>query len=94
MEIAFEWDSEKAEINDRKHGVTFVEAATAFGDPLSVILPDPRHSIGEERFVLFGRSDRSRLLAVMHTERGEKIRIISARLMTSRETREYAEGTS
>ena len=94
MEIAFEWDSEKAEINDRKHGVTFVEAATAFGDPLSVILPDPRHSIGEERFVLFGRSDRSRLLAVMHTERGEKIRIISARLMTSREKREYAEGTS
>ena len=94
MEIAFEWDQEKAEINTRKHGVTFAEAATAFGDPLSVVLSDPRHSIGEERFVLFGRSDRSRLLAVMHTERGEKIRIISARLMTPREKREYAEGTS
>lgn len=94
MEIAFEWDPEKAERNNRKHGVTFTEAATAFGDPLSVVLPDPRHSIGEERFVLFGRSDRTRLMTVMYTERGEEIRIISARLMTPREKREYAEGIS
>jgi len=92
MQVAFEWDPTKAEANARKHGVTFVEASTAFGDPLSVILPDPRHSISEARFVLFGRSLRGRLLAVMHTERGDRIRIISARPMTSRERREYAEG--
>lgn len=89
MDIEFEWDPEKALGNERKHGVSFLEAATAFGDPLSVTVPDPRHSVGEERFVLFGQSGRGRLLAVMHTERGSKIRIISARLMTSREKREY-----
>lgn len=92
MEIDFEWDSDKAESNLRKHGVSFTEAGTAFGDPLSVTVPDPRHSAGEERFVLHGRSNRGRLLAVMHTERQGAIRIISARLMTPRERREYEEG--
>jgi len=92
MELEFEWDPAKAEINARKHGVSFPEAATAFRDPLSVAVADPRHSVGEERFVLFGRSDRGRLLAVMHTERGTAIRIISARPLTSRERREYEEG--
>jgi uncharacterized DUF497 family protein len=92
MDVDFEWDPAKAESNARKHGVTFTEAATAFGDPLSVTVADPRHSLAEERYVLFGRSDRGRLLAVMHTERGMIIRIISARLMTPRERREYEEG--
>lgn len=92
METEFEWDPDKAAFNGRKHGVTFHEAATAFGDPLSVTVPDPRHSVGEERFVLFGRSGRGRLLAVMHTERGAVIRIISARQATPRERREYEEG--
>ena len=93
MELEFEWDPARAESNARKHGVTFPEAATAFHDPLSVTVNDPRHSGHEERFVLFGRSDRGRLLAVMHTERGTVIRIISARQVTSRERREYEEGS-
>lgn len=92
MDLEFDWDAAKAEANERKHGVSFLEAASAFNDPLSVTVDDPRHSIGEHRFVLFGRSGRGRLLAVMHTERGQVIRIISARLMTSPERREYEEG--
>jgi uncharacterized DUF497 family protein len=92
MDLEFEWDPDKAAANARKHGVDFDEAGTAFADPLSVTVPDSRHSISEERFVLFGRSDRGRVLAVMHTERGQAIRIISARLATARERREYAEG--
>ena len=93
MDLEFEWDPHKAEANARKHGVTFSEASTAFRDPLSVTVPDPRHSLGEERFVLFGRSERDRMLAVMHNERGSRIRIVRARLMTPRERREYAEGS-
>lgn len=92
MELEFEWDPEKAFANERKHGVSFSEAGTAFGDPLSVTVPDTRHSLDEDRYILFGRSDRGRLLAVMHTERGAAIRIISARLVTTRERREYQEG--
>jgi uncharacterized DUF497 family protein len=91
MELDFEWNASKAEVNARKHGVTFPEAATSFRDPLSVTVADPRHSLLEERLVLFGRSEQGRLLAVMHTERGSRIRIISARSMTPRERREYAE---
>ncbi|HEU4880672.1 MAG TPA: BrnT family toxin [Longimicrobium sp.] len=93
MELEFEWDPDKAAANEHKHGVTFPEAGTAFGDPLSVSIPDTRHSTDEDRYILFGRSDRGRLLAVMHTDRGTAIRIISARLVTARERREYEEGT-
>ncbi|HEX7241332.1 MAG TPA: BrnT family toxin [Longimicrobiaceae bacterium] len=92
MDIDFEWDPAKAESNARKHGVTFMEAATAFSDPLSVTVGDPRHSVSEERFVLFGRSESGRFLAVMHTERGAALRIISARQMTPGERREYEQG--
>lgn len=92
MELEFEWDPAKAEANQRKHGVSFPEAGTAFGDPLSVTIPDTRHSMDEDRYILFGRSDQGRLLAVMHTERDTAIRIISARLVTARERREYEEG--
>lgn len=92
--IEFEWDPEKSESNLRKHGVSFLEAATAFGDPLSVTVSDPEHSIYEHRFVLFGRSDHGRLLAVVHAAEGITIRIISARPVTRRERREYEEGGS
>lgn len=90
--VYFTWDPTKGTANERKHCVSFDEAKTAFGDPLSVTVDDERHSILEERLVLFGRSDAGRLLAVMHTERGPAVRIISARPMTSRERREYEEG--
>lgn len=88
----FTWDPAKAEANEQKHGVSFDEAKTAFGDPLSVAVADERHSAREERLVLFGRSEIGRLLAVMHTERGAAVRIISARPVTPRERREYEEG--
>jgi uncharacterized DUF497 family protein len=91
-EIDFEWDPDKAESNIRKHGVSFPEAATAFADPFSATVSDPRHSTYEERFVLFGLSSHGRLLAVMHTASGSVVRIISARMMTPRERREYEAG--
>jgi hypothetical protein len=87
----FEWHGAKAAANRAKHKVTFAEAATVFGDPLGRITDDPRHSQGEERFVLLGRSDRRRLLVVMFTERGEALHLISARKATRRERREYEE---
>ena len=77
--MRFEWDFEKAARNLAKHGVSFVEASTAFGDPLSVTIADPLHSLSEHRFVLFGMSERGRLLAVVHTDRDGTTRIISAR---------------
>ena len=87
------WDPEKARSNLRKHGVTFEEAAWVFRDVLSVTISDPLHSTEESRFVTIGRSDRGRILVVVHSEVGEAIRIISARLATRRERREYEEGT-
>jgi uncharacterized protein len=85
----FEWDPDKANRNLEKHGVSFAEASTTFGDPLSVTIPDPRHSEGEERFVLFGMSEQGRLLAVVHTDHEGTTRIISARLMTRHEREQY-----
>lgn len=93
MALTFEWDTEKAARNMAKHGVSFDEAATVFADPLGRLVDDPRHSVGEERLVLLSRSYRRRLLAVMFTERGEAIRLISARLATRQEQREYEEGS-
>jgi uncharacterized DUF497 family protein len=69
--VEFEWDPEKAVENERKHGVSFDEAATAFGDPLSLTISDPDHSDDEERFVLLGESYAGRLVVVVHTERQE-----------------------
>jgi len=89
MSLSFEWDPEKARANARKHGVSFDEAATAFGDPLSVTIPDPDHSDDEDRFILLGSTYQGRLLVVVHTERGENIRIISARLATRTERHAY-----
>ena len=84
-EIAFEWDATKAAANKRKHGVSFEEAATAFLDPLARIFDDPDDARGEERFLLTGVSAKDRLLLVVHVERGDRLRIISARLATRRE---------
>ncbi len=92
MGLHFEWDRRKAFANAAKHGVTFVEAKTVFADPLAVVVEDGRHSQGEVRRAVFGISNRGRHLAVMFTVRGIAFRIISARVMTSRERREYEEG--
>jgi uncharacterized protein len=91
MALEFEWDPQKAESNRREHGVSFEEAESAFRDPLHVVIPDPDHSEREERFVLLGRSSAGRLLVVSHTERGRRIRLISARPATRREKRDYEE---
>ena len=91
MALNFEWDSEKSASNLAKHAVSFQEAETVFGDPLGRIVADPRHSEDEERYVLLGVSHQQRLLAVMFTEREEQIRIISARLATRHERKNYEE---
>ena len=90
--MQFEWDQAKAAENLAKHGVSFEEAATVFRDTLSATGTDPDHSVGEERFIIFGVSTSGRLLAVAHTEHGDIIRIISARLATSGERIIYEEG--
>ena len=85
----FEWDRDKAARNVMRHRITFEEAVTAFGDPLSVTISDPRHSDGEHRFILFGLSERGRLLAISHVDRDGTTRIISARLATRHERKQY-----
>ena len=87
--LFFEWDPEKADSNKKKHGVTFAEAATAFGDPLSITIPDPDHSSGEAWFILLGLSFQDRLVVVVHTEVRDSIRIVSARLATRAELKSY-----
>ncbi|MEK6333714.1 MAG: BrnT family toxin [Acidobacteriota bacterium] len=89
--MKFEWDPYKANLNLRKHGVSFEEAATALLDGLSTTAPDPDHSESENRFVTFGRSAKGRLLAVSNTQRGEFVRIISARPATKQEREVYEE---
>ena len=91
MALLFEWDTKKARLNIEKHGISFDEASTAFRDPLSQTIDDPLHSDDEGRFVLIGRSLQGRLLVVVHTERGDRIRIISARLATKKERFRYEE---
>jgi uncharacterized DUF497 family protein len=91
MALLFEWDPKKARRNLRIHAVSFDEASTAFRDPLSVTIADPLHSEDEERLVLIGNSHRHRLLVVIHTERGDRVRIISARVATTRERLRYEE---
>jgi len=89
MPLRFEWDPQKAESNAKKHGVAFEEAATAFGDPLSLTVPDPDHSSDEERALLLGVSHQGNTLVVAFAERGEDVRIISARRATPQERRAY-----
>ncbi len=93
MYLEFEWDERKAAENLKKHGVSLAEASTVFGDPLSVTISDPLHSADEDRFVILGISNQQRLLIVVHTYRNNKIRIISARIATPRERRQYERGT-
>ena len=90
--MEFDWDERKAVTNERKHGVSFHEAATVFGDPLAITFADPEHSQNEQRYLTFGVSQSNRLLVVVHTDRGHAMRIISARLMTGHERRIYEEG--
>jgi uncharacterized protein len=87
--MIFEWDEQKEADNAQKYGVTFEEASTAFGDPLSVTIDDPDHSEAEDRFVLLGMSHTGRLVVVVHTARDDAIRLISARLAMRRERKDY-----
>ena len=91
MGLKFEWDAKKARLNLAKHGVSFEEAATAFGDDRSVTIPDPLHSLTEERFVTIGASDKGKILVVVATERGDILRLISARPAGRRERKQYEE---
>jgi uncharacterized DUF497 family protein len=93
MGFIVEWDAKKAGQNLIKHGVSFEEASTIFADRLSITIPDPPHSQDETRFVTTGLSHRQRQLVVVYTQRGERIRIISARTATSRERKKYEEET-
>lgn len=93
MAVQFEWDQKKAAANQYKHGVTFNEAATVFIDPLSLTIPDALHSDEEDRFLILGQSTHNRLLVVSFTERGDNIRIISARVASRRERKDYEEGS-
>ncbi|EGT74079.1 BrnT family toxin [Haemophilus haemolyticus] len=87
----FEWDRNKAELNKIKHGISFEEAMTVFYDDYALLIPDPEHSFYEERFLLLGRSEKNNTLVVVHCERDENIRIISARLATIYESKQYKE---
>ncbi len=90
--MKFEWNPHKAQLNVRKHDVDFTEASAVFADPFSVTYADPDHSWEEDRWIIIGLSARNRLLIVAHTDRGESIRIISAREVTRRERKLYEHG--
>ena len=90
-ECDVEWDESKNLLNQKKHGISFEEAATVFVDPLEVTIDDPDHSVSEHRFISIGESFKRRLLVVSYTERGNKIRIINARKSTRSERRAYEE---
>ena len=92
-ELSFEWDPKKAAGNAAKHGVSFEEAKTVFYDEGALVIPDPEHSLNEERFVIMGRSSKPRILVVVHCFRktGSSIRIISARRAGTKEQQPYLE---
>lgn len=88
--MEFEWDPNKAAVNEKKHGISFSEAVTVFGDPLELTISDPDHSFGEYRFLSIGQSNIGNLLTVSYIERKpNRIRIISARRATRQEQRHY-----
>ena len=89
MNLEFEWEPDKAARNLHKHNVSFQEAATVFGDETGATVYDPDHSEAEDRFLTIGYSNRGRLLIVSHTDRDDRIRIISARLLKLSERRQY-----
>ncbi len=90
--MEFEWDSNKAASNLAKHNVSFHEASTVFGDSLSLTFSDPDHSDDEDRYITIGESTQRRLIIISHTDRGQRIRIISAREVTRRERKIYENG--
>ncbi len=92
--LEFEWNPEKAAKNLRVHKISFDEAATVFSDPLSKTVYDPSHSLDEDRYITIGTSYRSRALMLAHTERNNRIRIISARELTSKERHDYETGNT
>ena len=94
MSYEFEWDTAKAASNLKDHRVSFDEASTVFGDPLAMLMVDPDHSDEEERYLLLGLSLKGRLLVVSFAERPPRTRLISARVATRRERRQYEEGKS
>ena len=89
MPLTFEWDPRKERSNLAKHGVGFEQTSTIFGDRSSLTIPDPEHSQTEERYITIGRTFTDKLLVVVHTERGNNIRLISARRASRRERRFY-----
>ena len=92
--MEFEWDPDKAAQNLRKHGVSFAEVSTVFGDSLAGTAADPEHSLRESRYITVGTSNRGRLLIIAHADRGERVRIISARKLTRTEREAYEETQS
>ncbi|MBI4551191.1 MAG: BrnT family toxin [Candidatus Latescibacteria bacterium] len=92
MAVIFEWDPQKAQTNLSTHRVSFEEAMTVFYDPLSIAIADPLHSDQEDRFVIIGESLNRRVLVVVHTDRGDRIRLISARVATPQERKRYEKG--
>ncbi|MFK0734375.1 MAG: BrnT family toxin [Gloeotrichia echinulata GP01] len=93
MNLEFEWDNQKASLNIQKHGISFDAAKAVFDDPLAYIFDDEWHSIDERREIIIGHDQGNRLLLVCFTERAKVIRIISARLATKKERRDYEEFT-
>ena len=89
--MRFAWDQKKASNNLAKHGVSFEEAATVFGDPLSNTFPDPDHSMAEQGFIIIGLSEQGRIVVVAHTDDGDVVRVISAREATRGERKSYEE---
>ena len=87
--VEFEWDAAKAKKNRQKHGLGFEIAKSVFNDPLTVTFPDPTHSEMEERRITIGASDTGQILLIVHTDREDRIRIISARRATTKERRHY-----
>ena len=92
MGLKFEWDSEKAKKNLKKHNVSFEEASSVFADPLALTIHDPVHSEVEDRYVTLGESNRRRLVVVVFTDRDDRIRIISASTATRQERKDYEKG--
>ena len=90
--MEFEWDEAKAKVNEQKHGIDFTDAMTVFADPLSLTGNDPDHSADEDRYITMGTSLEGRLLVVSHTDREDRVRIISAREASRRERRDYEDG--
>ena len=91
MGLYFEWDSQKAIVNFKKHKITFEEACTIFNDPRSITILDPDHSQDEDREITIGISRNMLILVVSHTDRFGRVRIISARKANKTEQKQYVE---